>query len=192
MNTQRALLALVLAGSLAALVAPAKAQMAEQVPPPRIKWSFSGPFGKYDEGQLQRGLKVYKEVCSSCHSMEMLTFGNLADAGGPGFTEGQAEALAGTYKISDLDDKGQPMERAGRLADHFPSPFPNTAAAAAANGKIIVAAGTVSRTSHDCAAPNAAMTATNAAALRAIFIAMKRMWPNMMSVDSSGVVMATR
>ena len=134
MNTQRALLALVLAGSLAALVAPAKAQLAEQVPPPRIKWSFSGPFGKYDEGQLQRGLKVYKEVCSSCHSMEMLTFGNLADVGGPGFTEGQAEALAGTYKISDLDDKGQPMERAGRLADHFPSPFPNTAAAAAANG----------------------------------------------------------
>jgi cytochrome c1 len=134
MNTQRTLLALVLAGSFAAAVSPVSAQQAEQVPPPRQKWSFAGPFGKYDEAQLQRGFKIYKEVCSSCHSMDMLTFGNLADPGGPGFTEGQAETVAAEYKIKDQDDKGQPIERAGRLADHFPAPFPNALAAAAANG----------------------------------------------------------
>jgi ubiquinol-cytochrome c reductase cytochrome b/c1 subunit len=66
--------------------------------------------------------------------MDMLTFGNLADPGGPGFSEAQAEAVAAEYKISDLDDKGQPTERPGRPADHFPAPFPNALAAAAANG----------------------------------------------------------
>jgi ubiquinol-cytochrome c reductase cytochrome b/c1 subunit len=134
MTVQRTLSALVLAGSLAALAAPASAQLAEQVPPPPVKWSFAGPFGKFDEGQLQRGFKIYKEVCSACHSLELLSIGSLAEPGGPGFSVAQVEALAATYKISDLDDKGQPKEREGRPADHFPSPFPNAAAAAAANG----------------------------------------------------------
>jgi ubiquinol-cytochrome c reductase cytochrome b/c1 subunit len=132
MNMQRTIFALALAGSLAAIAAPALAE--DQVLPPRQKWSFAGPFGKYDEAQLQRGFKIYREVCSNCHSMEMLTFGNLSDAGGPGFSEGQAEAVASEYKIKDLDGNGEPIDRAGRLADHFPSPFANELAAKAANG----------------------------------------------------------
>jgi ubiquinol-cytochrome c reductase cytochrome b/c1 subunit len=134
MNMQRTIFALALAGSLAAVASPASAE--EQVSPQRQKWSFAGPFGKYDEAQLQRGFKIYREVCSNCHSMEMLTFGNLADAGGPGFSEVQAEAVASEYKIKDLDDKGEPTERAGRPADHFPSPFANELAAKAANGGV--------------------------------------------------------
>ena len=51
--------------------------------PPRQKWSFSGPFGIYDPAQLQRGFKIYKEVCSTCHSIKLLAFRNLADPGGP-------------------------------------------------------------------------------------------------------------
>ena len=133
MINKSTILALTVAGAMTALVLPAAAQV-HQVPPPAMKWSFAGPFGKYDEGQLQRGFKIYKEVCSNCHSLELLSIGSLADAGGPGFSEAQVEALAATYKIADLDDKGQPIERAGRPADHFPSPFPNAAAAAAANG----------------------------------------------------------
>ncbi|HEY1310856.1 MAG TPA: cytochrome c1, partial [Pseudolabrys sp.] len=35
-----------------------------------------------------------------------------------------------------LDDKGEPTERAGRPADHFPSPFANELAAKAANGGV--------------------------------------------------------
>jgi len=131
---KRTILALVLAGSAVALAVPASAQVSEQVPPPRQSWSFAGLFGKYDEGQLQRGFKIYKEVCSNCHSMNLLSFRNLADPGGPGYTEAQAAAVAAEYKIKDLDDSGQPIERPGRLADHFPAPFPNEAAAKAANG----------------------------------------------------------
>ncbi len=134
MNMQRTIFALVLAGTLAAIAAPASAQMTEQVPPPRLKWSFAGPFGKYDEAQLQRGFKVYREVCANCHSMDMVAFRNLADAGGPGFTEAQVEAVAAEHKIKDLDDLGNQIERAGRPADHFPAPFANELAAKAANG----------------------------------------------------------
>lgn len=135
MINNKTILALTVAGALTALAAPAVAQV-HQVPPPAMKWSFAGPFGKYDEGQLQRGFKIYKEVCASCHSLELLSIGSLAYAGGPGFSEAQTAALAAEYKIADLDDKGQPLERAGRPADHFPSPFPNAAAAAAANGGV--------------------------------------------------------
>ncbi len=134
MNIQRSLFALVLAGSLVAMAAPASAQLTEQVPPPRLKWSFAGAFGKYDEAQLQRGFKIYREVCANCHSLEMVAFRNLADEGGPGFTEAQAEAVAAEYKIKDLDDLGNQIERAGRLADHFPAPFANELAAKATHG----------------------------------------------------------
>jgi ubiquinol-cytochrome c reductase cytochrome b/c1 subunit len=51
--------------------------------PPGNKWSFAGPFGKFDRGALQRGLKVYKEVCASCHGLSYIAFRNLAEAGGP-------------------------------------------------------------------------------------------------------------
>jgi cytochrome c1 len=134
MSMQRTIFALVLAGSLFAVAAPASAQLNEQVPPPRQKWSFAGPFGKYDQAQLQRGFKIYREVCSNCHAAEMLSFRNLADVGGPGFTEAQAEAVAAEYKVKDLDDQGNQIERAGRLADHFPPPFANELAAKATYG----------------------------------------------------------
>jgi cytochrome c1 len=134
MNMPRAIFATVLAGSLLSLVAPACAQLSEQVPPPALKWSFAGPFGKYDEAQLQRGFKIYREVCSACHSMNLVSFRNLAEPGGPGFSEAQVAQIAAEYKIKDLDDQGNPIERAGQPADHFPPPFANELAAKAANG----------------------------------------------------------
>jgi cytochrome c1 len=132
MTMKRTLLAVTLVGAFATLALPAAAE--EQVPPPRLKWSFAGPFGRYDQGQLQRGFKVYREVCALCHSLQMVAFRNLAEPGGPGFTEAQAAAVAAEAKIPDLDDKGAPIERPGRLADYFPSPFPNELAAKAVHG----------------------------------------------------------
>ena len=135
------LTALPLAALLALATLPASAQEgSSNVPPtpnpPRQSWSFAGPFGVYNQGQLQRGYKVYKEVCSNCHSMEYVAFRNLADPGGPGFSEAQVAALAKTFKIKDLDEQGNPIERDGRPADYFPSPFPNELAAKAANGGV--------------------------------------------------------
>jgi len=137
MTRQKTIIAIALAGMLAAIVPAAAQEHSHEAPSPaRVKWSFAGPFGKYDQAQLQRGFKIYKEVCSNCHSLSMLSIGNLADAGGPGFSAEQAAALASEYKVKDLDDKGEPIERAGRPADHFPSPFANDLAAASANGGV--------------------------------------------------------
>jgi ubiquinol-cytochrome c reductase cytochrome b/c1 subunit len=117
------------------LVAPALAQEhshEDTSSPAKNRWSFAGPFGKFDRGQLQRGFKVYREVCSVCHGLKLIAFRNLADPGGPGFTTAQAQAFAAEYKIQDgPNDQGEMFERPGRLADYFPPPFPNDQAARA-------------------------------------------------------------
>src|SRR5438270_10878545 len=116
----RARAVLALAVLLAAPCAPARAQEHETPAPPTNRWSFAGPFGKFDRGQLQRGYKVYKEVCAACHSMNLLRFRNLADPGGPGFTSGQALAVASDAKVQDgPNDQGEMFDRPGRLADKF-------------------------------------------------------------------------
>jgi cytochrome c1 len=122
------------ASVLAALVSLTPAHAAEAPKPPREEWSFAGIFGKFDQAQLQRGFQVYREVCSSCHSMNLVRFRNLAEPGGPGFTAGQVKALAAEYKVKELNDNGEEVERTARPADAFPAPFPNDKAAAAANG----------------------------------------------------------
>nr|WP_228259666.1 cytochrome c1 [Siculibacillus lacustris] len=121
-----------------ALAAPASAEEAHGPVIEKQSWSFAGPFGRFDKGQLQRGYKVYKEVCSSCHSMKLAAFRTLADEGGPGFTADQAKALAATVKVPDgPNDAGDMFERPGRPSDRFPSPFPNEQAARSAmNGAL--------------------------------------------------------
>ncbi|HEY5794513.1 MAG TPA: cytochrome c1 [Bosea sp. (in: a-proteobacteria)] len=107
----------------------------DRIEPPALKWSFSGPFGTFDRAQLQRGYKVYKEVCASCHAATLMRFRNLSQPGGPEFTPSQITALAATFQVKDgPNDAGEMFERPGRPADAFPSPFPNEQAARAANG----------------------------------------------------------
>src|SRR5260221_3905378 len=126
-------IAMMIAGALFA-GSTQNARAEEQEAPPSQKWSFAGPFGSYDRAALQRGLKVYKEVCSACHGLSYIAFRNLADPGGPGYSVAQAAAFAAEYKIKDgPNDQGQMVERPGPPADYFPSPFPNEQAARAAN-----------------------------------------------------------
>ena len=133
MAISRTLLAL--AVSLVAVSAPTLAQdhsHAGTPTPPMSKWSFAGPFGKYDRAQLQRGFKVYREVCQVCHGLTLVAFRNLAEPGGPGFTSAQAAIIAAEYQVrGEPDDQGEVKDRAGRLADRFPAPFPNEQAARA-------------------------------------------------------------
>ena len=103
--------------------------------PAHQAWSFSGPFGTYDMAQLQRGYQVYRQVCSNCHAAKFMSFRNLAEAGGPGFSDSQVKALSSTFKVQDgPDDSGNMYDRPGRPSDPFPSPFANEQAARAANG----------------------------------------------------------
>ncbi|RWX78637.1 cytochrome c1 [Neorhizobium lilium] len=99
--------------------------------PKEVAWSFAGPFGHYDKAQLQRGLKVYTEVCSACHSMRLVPFRMLEELG---YSEAQVKTFAANYKVQDgPNDAGEMFERVAVPSDYFPSPYPNAQAAAAAN-----------------------------------------------------------
>ena len=94
-------------------------------------WSFSGPFGHWDIGQLQRGLKIYAEVCSACHSMNLVSFRNLKDLG---YSENQIKTFAAEYEVNDGPNiEGEMFDRPALPSDRFPGPYANSVEAANAN-----------------------------------------------------------
>lgn len=103
-------------------------------PAKALKLSSDGPFGTFDKAQLQRGLKVYTEVCAGCHGINLVSFRNLADLG---YTEGQIKGFANDqWKIevpTINPETGEAATRKPVLADRFPNPYANETAARAAN-----------------------------------------------------------
>ncbi|MGI8943982.1 MAG: cytochrome c1 [Qipengyuania sp.] len=100
-----------------------------------IDYSFDGPFGTWDKVQLQRGYKVYKEVCSACHGLKFVAFRNLAELG---YDEAQVKAEAASWQVPGIaPNTGEAVSRSGTPTDYFPSPYPNAVAAAAANNNAI-------------------------------------------------------
>ena len=83
-----------------------------------VAYSFEGPFGKYDQFQLQRGLQVYTEVCAGCHGMKQVPLRTLHDAGGPGLPEDQVRAYAAAMSVMD-PETGE--ERPRLPTDFFPT-----------------------------------------------------------------------
>lgn len=91
-----------------------------------VKWSFGGLRGHFDNAQLQRGFRVYTEVCSRCHGLKRLAFRNLVEAGGPEFPEAAVKSLAATYQVDAApDDDGKVKKRPAILSDYMPSPYKN-------------------------------------------------------------------
>ena len=108
---------------------------AETIDPIKVNWSFKELTGKFDRASLQRGFQVYKEVCSSCHSMQYLSYRNLGDPGGPEFTLEEVKAIAASVEIEDgPDSQGEMFTRPGKPSDKFKSPYPNVEASTVANG----------------------------------------------------------
>jgi ubiquinol-cytochrome c reductase cytochrome c1 subunit len=94
-------------------------------------WNHKGWLELYDSASLRRGYEVYRQVCSTCHSMEFVTFGDLV---GFTHTKEQAKALAASFEIQDgFDATGEPFFRPGKLYDTMPSPYPNIETARFAN-----------------------------------------------------------
>ena len=113
----------------------------------RQKWSFSGPLGKFDKAQLQRGFQVYQQVCAACHGLKRVNFRNLAEPGGPGFPEESVKGLAASWPNQIFDgpndqgliatSKGLIIKRPAKLADPILGPYDNEKAARAAqNGAL--------------------------------------------------------
>ncbi|MGH7090930.1 MAG: cytochrome c1 [Stellaceae bacterium] len=117
---------------LLALGAPAGAQSEAAMPPlPHPAWSFSGIFGTYNRAALQRGFQIYDQVCSVCHSMNLLHYRDLAALG---YNENEIKAIAGQRQVTAGPNKeGAMFQRPARPADAFVAPYPNEEAARAAH-----------------------------------------------------------
>ncbi|MEH6757803.1 MAG: cytochrome c1 [Parasphingorhabdus sp.] len=102
-----------------------------------VSFKSDGPFGKFDKQQLQRGFQVFKEVCSACHSIRLVSFRNLEELG---YNEDEVKAIAANWSIESpsIDpDTGEAATRPPIPADKFPKPFANDVAAGAANNNAI-------------------------------------------------------
>ncbi|RCL01183.1 MAG: ubiquinol-cytochrome c reductase cytochrome c1 subunit [Candidatus Tokpelaia sp. JSC085] len=105
------------------------------VRPQQQKWSFSGPFGVYDRAQLQRGLKVYTEICATCHSLKFVAFHNLRALN---YDEQEIKSFSNQFAIKDgPNEEGNIFTRPANPTDHFPAPFANDIQAAFANNGAI-------------------------------------------------------
>lgn len=122
----------VIAIAAVTLAAPALRAQEEATPPlPHQSWSFEGPFGTFDRAALQRGFQVYDQVCSNCHSMNLLAYHDLS---GIGFGDNEIKAIAAQKQVTDgPNDQGDMFQRPGRASDHFVPPFPNDQANRAAH-----------------------------------------------------------
>lgn len=100
--------------------------------PINVEWPHEGWFGTFDQASLQRGFQVYRQVCSACHGMDLLSYRNLMDLG---YTDAQVRAVASEYMVMDgPNDEGEMFERPAVPADRFKNPYPNPQAARYVNG----------------------------------------------------------
>jgi ubiquinol-cytochrome c reductase cytochrome c1 subunit len=103
--------------------------------PREVHFASDGAFGHWDYQQIQRGYQVYKEVCSACHSLRQVAFRNLAELG---YSEAEVKAEAASWQVPGVDpNTGEANLRPGTPTDYFPSPYPNSVAAAAANNNAV-------------------------------------------------------
>jgi ubiquinol-cytochrome c reductase cytochrome c1 subunit len=141
-------------------------------------WPFDGFRGHYDKQALQRGFKVYREVCAACHALDFLSFRTLGQAGGPFDVEGCygqnpeypdlktrdpvlnkcVKALAAEFQVpaepdefgSTVDEQGNPLMRPAKPSDPIPGPYQNDKQAAAANnGKVPPDLSLITEARHD-------------------------------------------
>ena len=99
--------------------------------PKKIEWRFNGPFGTFDRQSMQRGFKVFKEVCAACHSVNRIAFRNLTEVG---FSEEEIKLLAAEYTVNDgPNEEGEMFDRPGLPSDRIPGPYANEQASRAAN-----------------------------------------------------------
>lgn len=105
--------------------------------PKEVDFSFNGPLGKYDRAQLQRGLKVFREVCAACHSLHYVSFRDFAQLG---YNDAQIKTIAQEWPTeapSVNPETGEAATRKPISTDKIPAPYANDVAARAANNNAV-------------------------------------------------------
>ena len=105
--------------------------------PKAVSFESDGPFGRFNEQQLQRGFQVYKEVCAACHGLSHVSFYDLEQLG---YSEAEVKAIADQWQIevpTINPETGEATTRKALASDRFPSPYPNEVAARAANNNAL-------------------------------------------------------
>jgi len=105
--------------------------------PKELSLASDGPFGRFDQQQLQRGFQVYKEVCAGCHSLHLVSFRDLHALG---YNEAEVKAIANQWptEVPSINpDTGEAATRKANPSDRFPSPYANETAARAANNNAL-------------------------------------------------------
>ena len=81
--------------------------------------------------RLRRGFQVYREVCSSCHSLNRVPWRSFV---GQTHTVDEMKAMAEEHEYdTEPNDQGDIEKRPGKLSDYIPPPYKNDEAARAAN-----------------------------------------------------------
>ncbi len=125
----RTLAALALAVGL--LAGPLAGTAKAEVDVPTQAWSFNGIFGSFDRAALKRGYQIYAEVCSSCHSLNLIAYRNLTEIG---LSKDEVKAIAAEFEVEGgPNDEGDMVMRKALPSDHLVPPFPNDQAARASN-----------------------------------------------------------
>ena len=94
-------------------------------------WPFHGFFGRFDQSSLQRGFKVYREVCAGCHGIKHVSYRDLNSIG---LTKDEIKSLAAEYEIKDgPNDEGEMYMRFAKPSDKFVGPYSNDKEARLAN-----------------------------------------------------------
>jgi len=108
-----------------------EANASARLEPPEYPWNHTYPWQAFDHASIRRGFQVYKQVCSSCHSLDLIAYRNLVDTC---YTEAEVKAIAQEAEIEDgPDEEGYMYKRPGKLADHMPRPYENENMARFAN-----------------------------------------------------------
>ena len=86
--------------------------------PKHLALASDGPFGNFDHQQLQRGFKVYQEVCAACHSLSLVSYRDLKQLG---YNDDEVKAIAAKAQVPVYNPKtGEVKSHAGLAIDQFP------------------------------------------------------------------------
>jgi len=101
-----------------------RAHASEALEPPKYPWNHKYPWQAFDHASIRRGFQVYRQVCSTCHSLDKVAYRNLIDAC---YTEEEVKEIAAQAEFQDgPDQEGEMFTRPGRLSDYMPRPYANS------------------------------------------------------------------